>query len=173
MKKILVVVLTVCVVFGAAAAFAQGHQNRNQNFDGHEQHQQMMKPQLPPKSGDFRPDFKRCLNPGFRPCRPEGKKPNFTPDMPTEIREKAAELAKLRVDLEEAMTSKPVNKAKALDTYKKMQLLENEIDVWRFEKRLERMEAMKKHHEERRNAFIEKMEKTEQKTESEPEKTEE
>ena len=64
--------------------------------------------------------------------------------MPPEIREKAAELAKLRVDLEEALTSKPVNKAKALDVHAKMQKLENEIDTWRFEQKLEHMEDFRK-----------------------------
>ena len=72
---------------------------------------------------------------------------NFTPDMPKEIREKAAELAKLRVDLEEAMSSEPINKAKALDTYAKMQKLEQEIKAWRFAQKLERIEEFKKHRE--------------------------
>ena len=82
-------------------------------------------------------NFERC---GFDG---RGFRGNFTPDMPKEIREKAVELAKLRVDLEEAMTSNPINKAKALETFKKIQLIENEIDTWKFEKRLDFMEKMK------------------------------
>ena len=41
------------------------------------------------------------------------------------------------------MTSNPINKAKALETFKKIQLIENEIDTWKFEKRLDFMEKMK------------------------------
>ncbi|MBR2208127.1 MAG: hypothetical protein IJ859_04880 [Synergistaceae bacterium] len=67
--------------------------------------------------------------------------------MPKEIREKAAELAKLRIDLEEAMSSEPLNKAKALDTYAKIQKVKQEIDAWRFSKKLERIEEFKKHRE--------------------------
>ena len=69
---------------------------------------------------------------------------NFTPDMPKEIREKAAELAKLRVDLEEAMTSRPLNKEKALDVHKKMQAVKQEIETWRFTQRLERIGSRQK-----------------------------
>lgn len=68
----------------------------------------------------------------------------FTPDMPKEIREKAADLAKLRIDLEEAMTSRPINKEKALDVHAKMQKVQQEIETWRFTKRLERIEARQK-----------------------------
>ncbi len=68
----------------------------------------------------------------------------FTPDMPKEIREKAAELAKLRIDLEEAMTSRPINKEKALDVHAKMQKVQQEIETWRFTRRLERIEARQK-----------------------------
>lgn len=68
----------------------------------------------------------------------------FTPDMPKEIREKAAELAKLKIDLEEAMTSRPINKEKALDVHAKIQKVKQEIETWRFTRRLERIEARQK-----------------------------
>ena len=67
----------------------------------------------------------------------------FAPDMTQEIREKVVELEKLRIDLDEAMTANPINKAKALETYGKMQKLEQEIDAWRFEQRLERLEKFR------------------------------
>ena len=159
MKKVLAIVVTACVVFGSAAAFAQGARN-------HANQQQMNRPQLDwqcrPSDGNApahehgkqqanRPDFNgRQLSapcPEFafgRHCR-GSRGMNFTPDMPKEIREKAAELAKLRIDLEEAMSSDPVNKAKALDTYAKMQKLGQEIEAWRFAQKLERIEEFKKH----------------------------
>ena len=78
-------------------------------------------------------------------CRNRMRKvPTFTPDMPQEIRDKAAELAKLRIDLEEAMTSRPVNKEKALEVHAEMQKVKQEIETWRFTKRLERIEARQK-----------------------------
>ncbi len=150
MKKVLAIVLVVCVVCGAAAAFAQPRKVQNVETREH-RNQQLDRPNGQP--GEFcQPDGKfEGRGPrnarGFEGrCRgPRGM--NFTPDMPKEIREKAAELAKLRVDLEEAMSSEPINKAKALDTYAKMQKLEQEIDAWRFAKKLERIEEFKKHRE--------------------------
>ena len=68
----------------------------------------------------------------------------FTPDMPKEIREKAAELAKLRIDLEEAMTSRPLNREKALEVHAKMLTLKQEIETWRFSQRLDRIEERQK-----------------------------
>ena len=159
MKKVLVLVLTACVVLGAAAAFAQpknfeGREHRNlqqlnhpnmdfqsngQPIGEHRNQQQLNHPNM-----DGR--FEAC-KPGQdfgRHCNGRRRGMNFTPDMPKEIREKAVELAKLRVDLEEAMSSDPVNKAKALDTYAKMQKLEQEIKMWRFTQRLERLEEFRK-----------------------------
>ena len=68
----------------------------------------------------------------------------FTPDMPKEIREKATELAKLRIDLEEAMTSRPLNREKALEVHAKMLTLKQEIETWRFSRRLDRIEERQK-----------------------------
>ena len=116
MKKVLAVVTVVCVMFAAGTALAQQRPN-----EGH-------RPQAPQR-----------MEQHHRPHRG-----NFTPDMPKEIREKAVDLAKLRVDLEEAMTSRPVNKAKALEVHSKIQTLKNEIDNWRFAKRLEMIEARQK-----------------------------
>ena len=138
MKKVLAVVAIVCVMSVAGAAFAQqnGHNGR-----------QPMNRHMQNVSRDFRPGQPgqsargeiRC--PGRERMR---KAPMFTPDMPQEIREKAAELAKLRIDLKEAMTSRPLNKEKAIEVHAKMQKLKQEIATWRFTQRLERIEAMQK-----------------------------
>ena len=155
MKKVIAAVAVVCVMFAAGSALAQPKDRRNQPQNV----QQMNRPQrnapdfqergprFQNVSDDFRGprgDFK----PGFdgRHCGFEGRGhrgPTFTPDMPKEIREKATELAKLRIDLEEAMTSNPLNKEKALEVHAKMQKVEQEIDAWRFAKRLERIEIQK------------------------------
>mgnify|MGYP003571522125 CR=1 FL=1 len=163
MKKTLTALLIACVVFGAAAAFAHDNQERREHFN----QQQANHPRLnwqdnQPCDGNNEvrehrnqqmmnhPEFNRqpgmpgMFGPHERHCRNGHRGMNFTPDMPKEIREKAAELAKLRVDLEEAMSSDPVNKAKALDTYSKMQKVEQEIKMWRFTQRLERLEEFKK-----------------------------
>ena len=141
MKKVLVLLLTVCVVFGAAAAFAQPENAKDFGNREHRNQQQLHHPNMnfQGQQGEF------CKPDGNfeRPCRNGHRRMNFSPDMPKEIREKAVELAKLRVDLEEAMSSVPVNKGKALDTYAKMQKLEQEIKMWRFTQRLDRMEKFR------------------------------
>ena len=154
MKKTLAVLLAVCVVFGAGSAFAQPRnsqdfENRrysNLPMDFHGQPGQFCEPYSNGNNfGGYGPrhGYGRY---GFG-CHGFNGGMNFYPDMPKEIREKAVELAKLRVDLEEAMSSRPVNKAKALETYAKMQKLEQEINTWRFAQRLERIEDFNKQRE--------------------------
>ncbi len=158
MKKVLAVVLTVCVVFAAGSALAnqqrkvqtmpqqqkvfEGPEHMNQQRMNHPEAQKLHAPEM---RSDFRPcnfEGREPNNRGF-----EGRRPMFAPDMPKEIREKVAELAKLRIDLEEALTDKPINKTKALEVHKKMQKLEQDLDDWKFEKKLERIEAMRKQYE--------------------------
>ena len=159
MKKVIAAVAVVCVMFAAGSALAQPKDRRNQPQNV----QQMNRPQR--NAPDFQERGPRFQNvsddfrgprgdfrPGFdgRHCGFEGRGhrgPTFTPDMPKEIREKATELAKLRIDLEEAMTSNPLNKEKALEVHAKMQKVEQEIDAWRFAKRLERIEEIQKQRE--------------------------
>ena len=149
MKKVLAVVLAVCVVFGAGAALAQQDSSSNQVRERRNQ-QAMNHPNMngQRQQGDFQGRPMQFDSEGRRGSgRHCGDNRTFTPDMPKEIREKAAELAKLRVDLEEALSSRPINKAKALEVHAKMQKLENEIDTWRFAKKLERMEEFMKQRE--------------------------
>ena len=151
-KKVLAAVLVVCVVFGTGAAFAQARR-----FDGreHQNLQQLNHPVLANKqdgrehwnlqANNF-PDFGRGRNYrgsfGF-----EGRGRMFSPDMPKELREKAVELAKLRIDLEEVMSADPLDKAKAIEVHAKVQKLEAEIDSWRFEKKLNMIEEIRKQRE--------------------------
>lgn len=71
----------------------------------------------------------------------------FAPDMPKEIREKVTEIAKLNIDLDEALTSHPLNKAKAREVYGKILKLQQELDVWEFEKYLNDVEDFNRHPE--------------------------
>ena len=68
----------------------------------------------------------------------------FAPDMPKEMRGNAAEIAKLYVDLEEALTSQPLNKAKAREVYGTIIKLEQELDIWEFEKYLDEVDEFNK-----------------------------
>ena len=145
MKKVLAVISVVCVMCAASSAIASPSKN-----DRH----RPMQPQVPgiEQRQDFRgPEgrFDGRPRPPFEARRAKGSR--FTPDMPQEIREKVAELAKLRVDLEEAMTSKPLNKAKALEVHAKILAVKNEVEAWRFAKKLERIEAMRKQRELNKN----------------------
>ena len=146
MKKVLAVVLTVCVVLAAGSALAQQRHPEARNFEGREHinQQQQNRPDAPNFNG-------REMRRDFRPCRFEGKRSMFTPDMPKEIREKVAEYEKLKIDMKEILFDKNIDKGKALEIHKKMQKLENEIGDWKFEKRLERIEDFKKQMELKRN----------------------
>ena len=164
-KKVLASVLVVCVVFGAGSALAQQVKHDKRNYPQQSQNQQQLHhPELANRNGDNehmnqqqpnRPDFDRFDRRGPQgPCGFEGRDnmfghrgPMFAPDMPKEIRAKAVEIAKLRIDLEEAMSDNPVNKAKALEVHAKIQKLETEVEAWRFEKMLDRIEEVRKQHE--------------------------
>ena len=134
MRKVLAVIAVLCVVFTAGTALAAQHNGRPTIPPGTERRMppRMERPQMPPAGHEARA---HRPGPGHR---------TFTPDMPPEIREKAAELAKLKVDLEEAMTSRPLNKEKALEVHAKIQKVKQEIETWRFTRRLERIEAKQK-----------------------------
>ncbi|MBQ6772798.1 MAG: hypothetical protein IJP48_01925 [Synergistaceae bacterium] len=135
MKKVLALLLAVCVVCAAGAAFAKPGMQRRPDFACNENFRPEFAPGDMPGPGGF-----EGRHHGHRPPRPEGRHMRFAPDMPQEIRAKAVELEKLKIDLEEALTSKPVNKAKALEVHKKMQTLKNDLDDWRFERKLEFIE---------------------------------
>lgn len=114
-----------------------------------------------PRMGQFQP----C--PGFVPNRPQpffgqgfghGRGPvfgpeaqgprgdrfprrgRFSPDMPQEVRAKVVEAAKLRIDLEDVLSQKPLNRKKALELNGKISKLKQEIRAWRFEQKLDRIE---------------------------------
>ena len=157
MKKVLAVVCVVCVMCVAGSALAQPKPRGNQPQNVQ---QQMMSPhrdfqERGPRFQNVSDDFRGHhgdFRPGFdgRQCGFEGrghKGSTFTPDMPKEIREKSAELAKLRIDLEEAMTSRPLNKEKALEVFAKIQTVRQEIEAWRFSQKLERIESFQKQRE--------------------------
>ncbi len=178
MKKILAVISVVCVMCIAGTALAQNNGAKRE----HRNPQMMNHPEITrdvrnfsgrgpagmrmPVSGDRRADFRPDFNGRGMPCGFEGRnehrpmRPNFSPDMPKEIREKAVELAKLRIDLEEALTSRPLNKEKALEAFTLIQKAEQEIEAWRFTRKLARIEEMQKRREEmekKRDEIMKKM----------------
>lgn len=126
MKKVLALSLIICVVCIAGAAFAQP---RHHEF-------------APGKDMPFM-NHCPCRHEGFGfegHHRHEGRHMRFAPNMPQEIRALVVELEKLKIDLDEALTSRPVNKAKALEVHAKMQTVKNALDNWRFERKLERLD---------------------------------
>ena len=141
MKKVLAVIAVVAVVCVAGAAFAQTRGRSDarrmppqlqQEFVGEQGHldQRMPEQRRPDQQNFGRPE-------GFdgAGCRfgHRGGRLGFTPDMPEEIRAKAVEAAKLRIDLEAVMSAKPIDKAKAMEIF----------EMWKFENRLNMMEKAK------------------------------
>ena len=134
MKKVLAVTLALVICIAGTALAAQHRAAPQQNAPtrmNQPMQQRMNRPEMPGHDSPRAPKARR----GSR---------TFTPDMPKEIREKSAELAKLRIDLEEAMTSRPLNREKALDVHAKIQKVKQEIETWRFTQRLERIESRQK-----------------------------
>lgn len=161
-KKVIAAVLVIASLAAAGAAFAAERAERENA----------------PKNNykQFRPCWGQRGACGFGFCEPfAGKKlgdrfrfkgsgafrskdpSRFAPDMPNEIREKTAEAAKLRIDLENVMTKRPLDREKAAEIYAKIAGIESEIKIWRFSKKLDGIEKFEKARREK----IEKIEKFE------------
>lgn len=61
-------------------------------------------------------------------------------DLPQELQEKARTLEKLRIDLDYALASTPIDRTKALELYGQIQKLRNEIQTAAFTKRMDLIE---------------------------------
>lgn len=76
-------------------------------------------------------------HPGFRGVPAPHMNRNF--DIPQDIRDKQVEADKLRIDLRAELSKPQIDKAKALEIWKKHRALRNEISEWFFTQRLETM----------------------------------
>ena len=125
-------------------------QRNNPKFAGESEYQPKGRgegkgrPEMP---GDFGGQGRKC---GCGRGRGNGRM-MFAPDMPEEIKAKAVEAAKLRIDLDAALSAKPINKAKAMEIFSAIQKAEQEVKAWRFSKRIEQIEAFRKQMELNRN----------------------
>ena len=158
MKKVLAVIAVVAVVCVAGAALAQprareqGRRMPAQMMQG-EHVDQRNNPQFPGEPeymGRGRENFGPQRMPGEfggrgRKCgfgRGKGRM-MFAPDMPEEVKAKVVEVAKLRIDLEAALSAKPIDKAKAMEIFAAIQKAENEVEAWKFGKRIDQIEAFR------------------------------
>ena len=64
----------------------------------------------------------------------------YSPDMPDDVRAKVTEMKKLRVDLEDVLSRRELDKEKAAEIHKKFAELAQEVEAWRFGRRLEKIE---------------------------------
>ena len=102
-----------------------------------------------PERFDRQPGQQFRHEPDFAPRR--GGAEFLDPGMPPEIKAKAIELAKMRIDFEAAYSERPLDKAKLVKIFKDMSNLRQEIEIWRFEKRLNDFEERERQRELNRN----------------------
>ena len=150
-KKVLAVSLVLCVMLAASSAIAMpymptmppheayefyGYGHAPHGWDGwNHQPRNFDRPERFCRR-DFAPEFG---------CREFNGR--FDPDMPKEIRAIAVEVAKLRIDLDEALHSNPMDKEKAFEIHDKIMKLEQDVERWKFVKRVDRIEAFRKQRE--------------------------
>ena len=97
-----------------------------------------------PRQGrGFAPAFGNLEMRGPRGDQPR-QRGHFSPDMPQEIRAKVVEAEKLRIDLENVLSQKPLNKDKAVELNGQISKLRQEVQAWRFEQKLNRIEEFNK-----------------------------
>lgn len=75
----------------------------------------------------------------------------LAPDMPEDVKAKAVEAAKLRIDLEAALSAQPIDRAKAVEIFGQLKKAEQEVELWMFGKKIDRIEAFRKQQELNRN----------------------
>lgn len=92
--------------------------------------------------------------PGFGPMGFNGNE-WMTQNAPDEIRAKMTELAKLRIDMRDALTRNPVDRARATEIHGKMTTLMQDVGTWRFNRRLDIIEQRRKEMELNRKIPIE------------------
>ena len=63
---------------------------------------------------------------------------------PEEIRTKMVDLAKLKIDMRDAISRNPVDRTKATELFGKMAVLRQDIAAWRFSRKLDQIEARQK-----------------------------
>ena len=64
--------------------------------------------------------------------------------MPQEIRDKEAEAEKLGIDLRNVLSQKPLNRDKAIELNGQIDKLRRDVQAWRFEQKLNRVEEFNK-----------------------------
>ena len=166
MKKVLAVLAVVAVVFVAGSALAQPRARDNVRRMPPQAMQDMQRPHVDQRNNPQFEGDPRYVMRGPAEKHPEafegrgrcsrGMRGNrggrdgrldFAPDMPEEIRAKAVEAAKLRIDLDALLAAKPIDKAKALEVFAQVQKAEQEVKAWRFAKKLDRIEDFRKQQE--------------------------
>ena len=85
-------------------------------------------------------------NPGWQGSRGGhfGQRGQFFTEVPQEIRDKEAEAAKLRIDLGNVLSHKPLNREKAAELDGQINKLRQDVRTWRFEQKLNRIEEFNK-----------------------------
>lgn len=158
-KKVLAVSLALCVMFAASSAIAQPRRpmppmppmppHEAYEYCGYGPHCWEGWNHQPPQ-GFGRPERfgRRDFRPEFGPHEFNGR---FDPEMPKEIRAIAVEVAKLKIDLDEALHANPMDKAKAFEIHDKIMKLEQDVERWKFVQRVDRIEAFRKQRELNRN----------------------
>lgn len=145
MKKLVIAVLVVSLLGTAGTAMARGCR-------GH-------------RGGCYDDGIGNCLHPELSNGRdlrqgrhPEsiggmdGMRGRYASNMPEDIRAKANELAKLRIDLRDALSRSPIDRAAATRLHDRAMQLEQEIETWFFGERMNRIEEFRRQQERNRSA---------------------
>lgn len=82
----------------------------------------------------------------------DGMRGRYASNMPEDIRAKANELAKLRIDLRDALSRSPIDRAAATRLHDRAMQLEQEIETWFFGERMNRIEEFRRQQERNRSA---------------------
>lgn len=145
MKKVVIAVLVVSLLGTAGTAMAWGSRRH--------------------RGGCYDDGIGNCLQPELSNGRdlrqgrhPEsiggmdGMRDRYASNMPEDIRAKANELAKLRIDLRDALSRSPIDRAAATRLHDRAMQLEQEIETWFFGERMNRIEEFRRQQERNRSA---------------------
>lgn len=145
MKKVVIAVLVVSLLGTAGTAMARGCRRH--------------------RGGCYDDGIGNCLQPELSNGRDlrqgrhpdciggmDGMRDRYASNMPEDIRAKANELAKLRIDLRDALSRSPIDRAAAIRLHDRAMQLEQEIETWFFGERMNRIEEFRRQQERNRSA---------------------
>lgn len=151
MKKVVIAVLVVSLLGTAGTAMAWGcRRHRGGCYD--DGIGNCLHPELSNGRDLRQGPYRECMGGADGMYGLDGMRGRYASNMPEDIRTRANELAKLRIDMRDALSRSPIDRAAATRLHDRAMQLEQEIETWFFGERMNRIEELRRQQERNRSS---------------------